>query len=95
MDDFSGYNQIKMQFEDEKHSTFRTPMRIYCYTVLFFGLNNIGATYQHAKSWIFHDHLRQTLECDTDNIFIKSRNKGDRLHYQRAVFDSTRAISSR
>ena len=26
MDDFSGYNQIKMYPEDEKHTSFRTPL---------------------------------------------------------------------
>ena len=42
MDDFSGYNQIKMYPEGEKHTSFRTPVEVYCYTVMPFGLNNIG-----------------------------------------------------
>ena len=40
MDDFSGYNQIKMYPEDEKHTSFRTPLGVYCYTVMPFGLKN-------------------------------------------------------
>ena len=35
---FSGYNQIKMYPEDEKHTSFRTPVGIYCYTVMPFRL---------------------------------------------------------
>jgi len=37
MDGFSGYNQIKMYPEDEKHTSFRTPLGVYCYTVMPFG----------------------------------------------------------
>ena len=45
MDGFSGYNQIKMYPEDEKHTSFRTPLGVYCYTVMPFDLKNVGATY--------------------------------------------------
>ena len=44
MDRFSGYNQIKMYPDDEKHTSFRTPLGVYCYTVIPFGLKNAGAT---------------------------------------------------
>jgi hypothetical protein len=46
MDGYAGYNQIKMALEDERHTTFRTPIGIYCYKVMPFGLKNAGATYQ-------------------------------------------------
>jgi len=29
MDGFSGYNQIKMYHDDEKHTSFRTPLGVY------------------------------------------------------------------
>ncbi|KAJ8619839.1 hypothetical protein MRB53_028368 [Persea americana] len=45
-DGFSGYNQIKMNPEDERHTSFRTPFGVYCYTVMPFGLKNAGATYR-------------------------------------------------
>ena len=38
MDGFSGYNQIKMYPDDEKHASFRTPLGVFCYTVMPFGL---------------------------------------------------------
>jgi len=50
MDDFSGYNQIKMYPDDEKHKSFWTPLGVYCYTVMPFGLKN-----QRAMSMIFRD----------------------------------------
>ena len=61
MDDFSGYNQIKMYPDDEKHTSFRTPQGVFCYTVMSFGLKNAGVTYQHAMSTIFRGHLRKTV----------------------------------
>jgi len=45
MDGFAGYNQIKIYSEDEKHTSFRTPLRVYCCTVMPFGLKNAGVTY--------------------------------------------------
>jgi len=79
MDDFLGYNQIKMYPDDEKHTSFRTPLGVYCYTVMPFGLKNAGATYQRAMNIIFRDHLRKTVECYVDDIAVKSRNKNDHL----------------
>src|SRR5436853_3481195 len=38
MDGFSGYNQIKMYADDEKHTAFRTHLAVFCYTVMPFGL---------------------------------------------------------
>ena len=63
MDGFSGYNQIKMYPEDEKHTSFRISLGVYCCTVMPFGLKNAGATYQRVMNTIFRDHLRKTVEC--------------------------------
>ena len=59
----SGYNQIKMYPEDEKHTSFRTSLRVYCYTVMPFGLKNASATYQCAMNAIFHKHIRKTVNA--------------------------------
>ena len=91
MDDFSGYNQIKMYPEDEKHTSFRISPGVYCYTVMPFGLKNAGATYQRAMSTIFHDHLWKTVECYVDDIAVKSHNKNDHLCDLRTMFDIMRA----
>jgi len=46
LDAFSGYNQIKMHLSDECKTAFMTETSCYCYTVMPFGLKNVGATYQ-------------------------------------------------
>ena len=91
MDGFSGYNQIKMYPEDEKHTSFRTPLKIYCYTIIPFGLKNASATYQRPMYAIFHEYIHKTVECYVDDITVKSRDKGDHLADLKRVFDIMQA----
>jgi len=74
----------------EKHTSFRTPLGVYCYTFTPFGLKNAGATYQRAMSTIFHSHLQKTVECYVDDIAIKSRDKND-LRNLKTMFDIMQA----
>jgi len=91
MDGFSGYNQIKMYLEDEKHTSFWTLLGVFFYTVMSFGLKNASATYQRAMSTIFHDHLWKTVECYVDDIAIKSHDKNNHLPDLRMMFNLMRA----
>ena len=86
MDSFSGYNQIKMHPEDERHTSFRTPFGVYCYTVMPFGLKNAGATYQRAMMKIFQDMQHKTVECYVDDLAVKSKRKEDHLKDLREGF---------
>jgi Reverse transcriptase (RNA-dependent DNA polymerase) len=63
MDGYAGYNQIKMTSEDEKHTAFCTPIGIYYYKVMPFGLKNAGATYQRTMTKIFDDLIHKIVEC--------------------------------
>ena len=45
MDTFLGYNQIKMNKEDQERTSFVTSQGLFCYKVMSFGLKNVGATY--------------------------------------------------
>ena len=56
MDGFSGYNQIKIYPDEERYTSFRTTLGVYCYTVMPFRLKNVGTTYQWAMNMIFHEH---------------------------------------
>ena len=69
MDGFTEYNQIKIYPDDEKYISFRTPLWVYCYTVMPFGLKN---AYQRAMNAIFHEHIRKTVECYVDDIVVKA-----------------------
>ena len=79
MNGFPGYNQIKMYPDDEKHTSFITPLEVYCYIVMPFGLKNTGATYQRAKNTIFYEHIRKTVKCYKDDIAVKTHAKGNHI----------------
>ena len=82
MDGFSGYNQMKMyrMMVSIRHFEF-------CYTVMPFGLKNVGTTYQYAMSTIFRDHLRKIVECYVDDIATKIHNENNHLHDLRTMFN--------
>jgi len=42
MDAFSGYNQIYMAKSDQEKTSFTTDHGLYCYTMMPFGLKNVG-----------------------------------------------------
>src|SRR3954467_1254519 len=75
---------------NEKHTTFRTPVGVYCYTVMPFDLKNAGATYQRAMNKIFRPYILKTVKCYVDGIAIKSRSQADHLTDLREVFDVMR-----
>lgn len=64
---------------------------VYCYTVMLFGLRNVGATYQQVMIVIFCDHRQKIVECYVDDIAIKSWNKEDHIKNLRIIFDLIRA----
>ena len=45
MDAFSGFNQIKMNKDDQERTSFVISQRLFCYKVMPFGLKNVDATY--------------------------------------------------
>ena len=62
MDEFSGYNQIKMAPEDKEKMTFITLWGTFYYKVMSFGLKNARATYQQPMVALFHDMMHKEIE---------------------------------
>ena len=54
MDAFLGYNQIRMDEEDQEKIAFVTSQGLYCYRVMPFGLKNAGVTYQRLLNHMFN-----------------------------------------
>ncbi|GMH27988.1 hypothetical protein Nepgr_029831 [Nepenthes gracilis] len=69
----SGYNQIRMDPEDEEHTSFMTDQGTYCYKMMPFGLKNAGATYQRLVNKIFEAQIGRNVEVYVDDMFVKSR----------------------
>ena len=72
MDAFSGYNQIKMDKEDQEKTSSITSQGLFCYKVMSFGLKNAGATYQRLVNHMFHPQIGQNVEVYVDDILVKS-----------------------
>ena len=79
MDGFSGYNQILMAPEDMKKTTFIIEWGTYCYSVMPFGLKNVGTTYQRAATTLFHDIMHKDVEVYIDDMIVRSRGRANHL----------------
>ena len=71
MDGYSRYNQIYMAVKDAGMIAFKTPIGNFYYTVMSFGLKNVGATYQWTMIAIFHDMIHKEMEDYVDDIVVK------------------------
>ena len=75
MDGFSGYNKIKVAPKDMTKTTFTTEWGIYCYTVMPFGLKNVGATYQRMATTLLHDMIHNEVKVYVDDMIVKSKDR--------------------
>jgi hypothetical protein len=62
MDGFPGYNQIQIKPEDQHKTAFICPWGTFKYRKMPFGLKNVGATFQRAMTFVFHD-LKSQAYC--------------------------------
>ena len=86
MDAFSGYNQIKMDEEDQEKTAFITSQGLYCYKVIPFGLKNIGATYQRLVNKMFNKKIGRNMEVYVDDMLVKSKEELAHLDDLRETF---------
>ena len=87
MDGYNGYNQIHMAAKDVEKTTFRTLIGNFYYIVMPFGLKNVGATYQHTMTVIFHDMMHKEMEDYVDDIMVKSKTRAGHHRVLERVFE--------
>jgi hypothetical protein len=85
MDGFSGYNQIQIHPVDQYKTTFTTPWGTFAYCVMPFGLKNVGATFQWAMTYIFHD-LAKIILAYLDDLTSRSKKHTQHLDDLRIIF---------
>lgn len=90
MDGFSGYNQIRINLEDQYKTSFMTPLGTFFYVVMPFGLKNVRATYQQAMTLIFHNFIHKILEDYVDEILVKSLVQGTHVENLHLAFERLR-----
>jgi len=87
MDGFSRHNQIKMAPKDMTKTTFTIEWGIYCYTMMLFGLKNVGATYQRMATALLHDMMHNKVEVYVDDMIVKYKDRGSRTINLRKFFE--------
>ena len=92
MDGNASYNQIFMAPEDVHKTAFRVPgaVGLFEYLVMTFGLKNVGAMYQRAMNYIFHDLIGKLVEIYIDDVVVKSTSAGGHLEDLCKVLERTR-----
>nr|AAL77160.1 Putative polyprotein [Oryza sativa Japonica Group]AAP53498.1 retrotransposon protein, putative, unclassified [Oryza sativa Japonica Group] len=81
MDGNVGYNQIFMAEEDIHKTTFTCPgaIGLFEWVVMTFGLKSVGATYQRAMNYIYHDLIDWLVEVYNDDVVVKSKEIEDHI----------------
>ena len=90
MDAISGYNQIKMDKEDQEKTSFITSQGLLCYKVMPFGLKNAEATYQRLVNHMFRPQIGQNVEVYVDDMLVKSLDEKRHLDDVQETFDTFR-----
>ncbi|PKA54744.1 RNA-directed DNA polymerase like [Apostasia shenzhenica] len=93
VDAFSGYHQIRMIEDDEKHTSFITDQGTFCYKVMPFGLKNAGATYQRMIVTVFKKQKGRNIEAYIDNVLIKKKCVKQHIEDHRETLDTCRTYN--
>ena len=80
MDPFSGYNQIKMNEEDQEKTSFVTSQGLFCYKVMPFELKNAGARYQRLMNKMFVHQIGRNVQVYINDMLVKSLRENDHLN---------------
>jgi hypothetical protein len=86
LDCYSGYHQIAFKEEDQIKTAFITPVGMYAYKTMSFGLK----TYQRAIQMCFADQLHRNIEAYMDDVVIKTRNPDGLIVDLEETFSSLR-----
>ena len=90
LDAFQGYHQIPLVLNDQEKTTFVTPVGNYHYTVMSFGLKNVGSTYQQMMIKMFEPQLGWSIEVYIDDIVVKSKVVSEHVRDLTNIFEILR-----
>ena len=93
MDAFLGYNQIKMNEDDQEKTSFVTSQGLFCYKVMPFGLKNAGATYLRLMNKMFAYQIGRNVQVYFDDMLVKSWCENDHLNDLQETFDTLRSYN--
>ena len=93
MDTFLGYNQIKMNEDDQERTSFVTSQGLFCYKVMPFGLNNAGVMYHRLMNKMFTHQIGRNVQVYIDDMLVKSLRENDHLDDLQETFDTLQSYN--
>ena len=90
IDEYSGYNQIAVDKDDQPKTAFTTPWGAFMYGKIPFGLMNVGATFQRAMDIAFEGEKDRFVVVYLDDIIVFSKSNKEHLTHLRQTFDKCR-----
>jgi hypothetical protein len=95
LDTYSGFHEISMSREDEKHTAFITVDDLFCYVSMPYGLKNALPTFVRAIHKTFSDLIRDLIEVYVDDIIVKIKSHASLLDNLALVFDRLRSTRTK
>jgi hypothetical protein len=77
LDDFFGYNKIKVKRIDKYKTTFITRWGTFTYEHMSFGLSNAGVTFQRAMKISFDHLIGKNIQIYLDDLTVYSKTQSD------------------
>lgn len=95
MDASQCYHQIRLYLLDQPNVAFITSTGTYCYTVMPFGLKNVGVTYQRMVDRMFKTQIGRNIEAYTDDMLVKSKKSAAQASDLQETFTTMRRYGMR
>jgi hypothetical protein len=86
LDDFFGYNQIRVKRDEKYKTTFTTQWSTFVYEQIPFGSINASATFQRVMKITFHDIIGKIIHIFLDDLSVYSKNRQDHFYHIKKVF---------
>ena len=64
-----------------------SPIEVYCYKAMSFGLKNARATNQRFVNRMVKDLIRKSMDVYMDDMLVKSKMAGDHIEHLNQMFN--------
>ena len=86
----SAYNQVRLKPEDVPKTAFTTPIGLFEFKVLCFGLTNAPDTFQNIMNDVLKDVIGKFVLVYLDDIVIFNRNEDEHMLHLKTVLELLR-----
>ena len=95
IDAFQGYHQIPLALDNQKKTSFVTPIGNYHYKMMPFGLKNVGSTNQRMMMRMFEPQLGKNIEVYINDMVVKSKVASEHVGDLGNIFEILRKYKLR